>query len=480
MPGSGLPNLGPQYILVPFVSQGWAVGFLFVIHVLIVAFIMGTGWILVFTGSMPLTPANARFERFTHMLARTLEQLYSFGATLAVFALTVLFGLFPRYIAVLTAALNAPLGVIFAAWLVMTLTLLVYYFTWNRLRPRRRRLHQSLILLYSIGETVFIVMIALYTSYQITPPQTPTLTAAFSNPTWFPEALHRVAGNLSYAGFLIAMWAAWMAYRRRRSGTSVDKSFYQWVGHVGFLWGLGFELAQLPIGTYYVFAIQSAGPIGAQTYSKMMLSGTTSQEWLLQLLLLSIMIVLADVYMWSTIRRELAVRRGRYALQRARQLAPAGRIAPLMAGQEDIARQDELTAELGEGLADQRPIRGVDRFAELWTGIGVWVLVVVGALAVFPDAVPVVGSMNFKWGTLAVFLVWSIVSIVLYVVVTRRVTWSVMPQAAVGALLVGGVVITLLMATMGVIRYTNPQTSFIERQAPLPNISVQSILSPKP
>jgi hypothetical protein len=473
-----LPNLGPQTIIIPFVSYGWAVGSLFIIHILIVAFIMGTAWILVFTGSMPLTPKFARFERFTRTMARWLGQIYSLGATFAVFAITVVLGLYPREFSVLVTVLGLPVAIIFAAWLVQTLTLLFYYATWNRLRPANRWAHQALITLYAIAETVFIVMITLFTSYQVTPPATPDLTSAVSNPTWFPEALHRVAGNLSYAGFLIAAWGAYRYWRKRRSGTSVDKTYYHWVAHLGFFWAVGFELAQLPIGTYYVFAIQAAGP---QTYTKMMLAAGTSAEWLLQILLVSILFVLTDVFAWSNVRQAVAETRGRRALQRMRELAPAGTRAPLTAQQEDLLRQQQQTAQLGLRLpAEAEQVRTLDRIAQLWTGLGLWILLAAGVLAVVPSAVPVIGSMNAKWLALGVFLVWSAVTVVLYFLVSRGWTFGNMPRLAMWSMLSAGVCVTVLMVTMGIIRYTNPQTAVIEHQVPLPAVQVQSMLIPQP
>jgi hypothetical protein len=454
MPGGGLPNQGPQQIVIPFVSNGWAVGALFVVHVLVVAFIMGTAWVLVFTGSMPLTPKNARFERFTHTMARWLEQTYSFGATFAVFAIAVLIGLFPRYFAVLTTVLGLPLILIFVAWLFQILTLLLYYFTWNRLRPRHRWAHQSLILVYAVAETVFIVMITLYTSYQLTPPQTPNLASALANPTWFPEALHRVAGNLSYSGFLIAAWGGWRYWHGRRVGTSVDKTYYHWVAHLGFLWAVAFELLQLPIGTYYVFAIQVAGP---GTYTKMMLGGSTSAAWLLQIFLVASLFILGDIYMWASIRAAVAETARRQARQRLRHLGGPGQQV------EEPPRQARL-----------------QRVSALWTGVGLWVLGGSGVLAILPDTIPVIGSMTAKWLALGIFLVWSGVGLVLYFLVSRGWTFGVMAHPALWSIVAAGVCVTILMVTMGVIRYTNPQTSVIERQMPLPAVRVQSLLTPSP
>jgi cytochrome bd ubiquinol oxidase subunit I len=482
MPGGGLPNLGPQYIQIPLVSPKWAVGVLFIIHILLVAWIMGTAWMLVFTGSMPRTSVNERYERFTHYFSERLEQTYSFGATFAVFALTITIPLFPRYWSVIFTAINWPLGVIFAVWLIMTFTVLIYYFSWQRLRPTRRRLHQSIILVYALAETVFIAMITIYTAYQIVPPSTPNVQSALSNTVWLPEAVHRVVGNLSYAGFLIAAWAAWSYYRKRRTGTSVQKAYFHWAAHLGLLWGVGFELAQLPIGTYYVFAIANAGPIGRQTYTKMMLTpGSTSQEWLLQILLLSIMFVLGEIYMWSTIRSIVAERRGRLVLRQLRELAPVAPRTPAAAQQANVALQVEQTTELGERIPDETAApRRIDRGAELWTRIGLIVTAVAGAMACIPDSVPVVGSMSWKWGMLGIFLVWTIVSMVLYFLVTRRAIWGNMSRLSMWTLMIAGACITALMCTMFVIRYTNPQTAYIEHQIPVPAVRVQSILIPQP
>jgi hypothetical protein len=477
--GGGLPNLGPVYIQVPFVSPGWAVGVLFQLHILVAAFIMGVAWMLVFTGFRPATPRFAWHERFTKSLALWLVETYSFGATLAVFAITVLLGLFPRYLSVLVSALGVPLAVIFGAWLIQVLSLVIFYYTWDRWRPRHRWAHQSIMLLYSIAETAFIVMITLYTAYQITPPHTPTLTSAVSNPTWFPEALHRVAGNFSYAGYLIAAWGAWRTWRRRREATSVDRAYYHWVMHLGFLWGLSFELTQIPIGTYYVLAIQRAGP---RTYAKMMLTRGTAAEWLLQILLVAAMFVLGDIYIWLSMRRWADLQRGGRALARIRALAPVAPGAGPVVSQAEAARGGAAIALLGARLDEaEAPTRSwLERWAEPVTRWGLVVMVAALVLAVLPDGIPVIGSMTAKWVALGIFLVQSLVNLVFYVGVSRRWFWGNVPAVALWALMAGGLCIALLMATMGIIRYTNPQTSVIEHQVPLPPVRVQSILTPVP
>ncbi|GAC1449106.1 MAG: hypothetical protein PVSMB4_07020 [Ktedonobacterales bacterium] len=468
-----LPNLGPLNIQVPFVSNGWAVGVLFEAHILVVAFIMGTAWILVYTGSRPRGVHSQRYERFTKTFALWLVVTYSFGATLAVFAITIAFGLFPRYVAVLTSALAVPLLIIFGVWVLMVFGILLYYYLW-KIRERHRAIHQAIIVVYAVAETTFVTLISLFTAYQLTPPRTADLAAAVANPTWLPEVLHRNAGNLSFAGYMIAAWAAYRTVRRQREATSVDLAFYHWAAHLGFLWGVGWELAQLPIGTYYVLAIQQAGP---QTYSTMMLVPGIAWEWILQITLVGLVFLLGDLYIWSSLRWAISTRRGEQAVARMRALAPAGPLASRAAREPDEVRRVDEAAALGGALA--RPeTEQQGRGAELFTRWALWLMGAAIVLAIIPEGVPVAGSMNAKWVSLGIFLVVSLVGMVLYIRASRSWTWATMPPVARRSLMGIGVCVSVLMVTMGTIRYTNPQTAVINGQVTLPAIHTQTILAP--
>lgn len=468
-----LPNIGPLNIQVPFVSNGWAVGVLFQLHILVVAFIMGTAWILVYTGSRPLSAENQRYERFTRTFALWLVETYSFGATLAVFAITVAFALYPRYVSVLTSALALPLAIIFVVWVLMVFGVLLFYYLW-KVRERHRALHQSIIVVYALAETAFVTLISLYTSYQLTPPHTAALAAAVANPTWLPEVLHRNAGNLSFAGYMVAGWAAYRTFRRQREATSVDLAYYHWAAHLGFLWGIGWELAQLPIGTYYVLAIQQAGP---QTYSKMMLVPGIAWEWILQIGLLGLVFLLSDLYIWSSLRWAISARRGERALERVRALAPAGPAASRAGRVADELRRADEAAALGERLARPEAPRR-DRWAEQFTRWALWLMGAALVLAIIPEGVPVAGTMTAKWVSLAIFLVLSLVGVALYMRAARAWSWGTIPPLARRALMGIAVCVTALMVTMGTIRYTNPQTAVINGQVTLPAIHTQTILAP--
>jgi len=77
--------------------------------------------------------------------------------------------------------------------------------------------------------------------------------AVYINPTFVPLNMHRFVGNISYAGFLVAGFAALLYLRSTRDS---DREYYDWMGHWGLVWGFGFLLLQPFIGYGYMKAIR--------------------------------------------------------------------------------------------------------------------------------------------------------------------------------------------------------------------------------
>src|SRR5262249_39730511 len=158
-----------------------------------------------------------------------LVEIYSFGATLAVFGLVLLFGLYPRLMAIMASLFFAPLLGIFAVWCIMTLSLIAYAYLWPKRSSYPWR-HLALMYAYALAETVFIILISMWTSYMLTPNGRNAVQAAF-NATWVPELFHRIIGNVSFAGFMLSGWGGWRAFRKSRRGSSLDRAYYHWVAH---------------------------------------------------------------------------------------------------------------------------------------------------------------------------------------------------------------------------------------------------------
>ncbi len=456
------PNLGPNPINFPFfLPNGYTIGILMQAHILLVAFIMGAAIIMAVSGSVPPSRQSKPWERFTKTFAWFLVETYSFGATLAVFGLVLMFGLYPRLMAIMASLFFAPLLGIFAAWITMTLSLVAYAYLWSK-REGHRVLHQSLIYIYAIAETAFIVLITMWTSYLLTPNGRDAVQAAF-NATWGPELFHRIVGNVSYAGFLIAAWGGWRAFRKRRRGSSLDKSYYHWVAHFGFLWGITFEMLQPLVGYFYVLQIQAGNPT---TYYRMML-GDKAWAWLLQIALVGLTFFLSDLYMWLSIRRGIIERQGIRALTGMR--AEAGIGAPAAEELRTFSTM-KLVMQLGRREAHPTP---QDRLTKRYCNAALWALGILAVLGVIPESVPVLGSMVTKYASLIGFVVFTLITLYIYWRQSKKWTWGNMGRGAQWTLVSLAAVLILLMIVMGGIRYSNPQTNVINGTMPLPSLQIQ-------
>ncbi len=457
-----VPNQGPNPIHFPsFLPNGYTIGIVMQFHILLVAFIMGAAVIMAVSGSIPPNRQSKPWERFTRTFAWFLAETYSFGATLAVFGLVLMFGLYPRLMAILASLFFAPLLAIFAAWIIMSVSIVSYAYLWHR-RAENRALHQSLIIVYALAETVFIVLISMWTSYLLTPNGRDAVKAAF-NATWGPELFHRLVGNVSYAGFLIAAWGGWRAWRKRRRGSSLDKAYYHWVAHFGFLWGIGFEMLQPLVGYFYVMSIRAGN---YTTYSIMML-GDKAWAWLLQIALVGLTFFLSDLYMWLSIRRGIIERQGIQALTQMRVEAGVGAPTP-----EEIRTYSTMKHVMQLGRREGQPTQR-ERLTRRWCSIALAALGIFGVLAIIPEQVPVLGSMAVKYICLIGFVALTLVTIPIYWRQSKKWTWGNMGWGAQWTLVSLGFVLILLMIVMGGIRYSNPQTSVITGSMPLPALQVQ-------
>jgi cytochrome d ubiquinol oxidase subunit I len=456
------PNLGPNPIHFPFfLPNGYTIGIVMEAHILLVAFIMGAAIIMTVSGSIPPHRQSKSWERFTKTFAWFLAETYSFGATLAVFGLVLMFGLYPRLMAIMASLFFAPLLAIFATWIIMTVSLIAYAYLWPK-REGHRVMHQSLIYIYATAETAFIVLISMWTSYMLTPNGRNAVQAAF-NATWGPETFHRIIGNVSYAGFLLAAWGGWRAFRKRRRGSSLDRAYYHWVAHFGFLWGIIFEMFQPLVGYLYVLRIQAGNPT---TYYRMML-GDKSWAWLLQIALVGLTFVLSDLYMWLSIRRGTRERQGIEALTAMRVGAGVG--APSI---DELRSRSTMKQVMQLGAQEGQPTRR-DRLIRLYTTAGLWALGILTILGFIPASVPILGSMTTKYICLIGFVAFTLLTLFIYWRQSRQWTWGNMGAGAQWTLVSLGAVLMLIMIVMGGIRYSNPQTSVIEDTLPLPSIPIQ-------
>jgi cytochrome d ubiquinol oxidase subunit I len=268
---------------VPVIGNNLVIPLLVVPHILIAAYIIGINLIAATSELVGMITKQRRYDRFARNAAKTTLLLFAVGSSLAFTFILALITLYP----VLFSHLQNIFFWVFLAETFMfvgeVITVYAWYIAWDKM-AYRKNLHVTMGFvagLFGLAQMIFINVVA---AYMLTPSIAPATNVGwtFLNPTYMPLNMHRFVGNFSYAGFLIAGYAA---YRYLRMSSEEDREYYDWLGHWGIIWGFGFLLIQPFIGYEYMTEIKAHSP-GAFEY--LMLG---PKSWLFNLLMIELLIM---------------------------------------------------------------------------------------------------------------------------------------------------------------------------------------------
>ncbi|MDQ3910784.1 MAG: cytochrome ubiquinol oxidase subunit I [Actinomycetota bacterium] len=265
-------------------------------HILWAAFIVGILLIASVSEYMAVLTKQPKYDRFAKGAAIATILLFATGSFTPILGLLMLVTLYPVFWSYAQNILFWPL---FAeAFMFVGEIILIYawYASWDKL-AYRKKLHVVL------GFTAAMLLIAQQTfinvvgSYLLTPAlaEATNVAATYLNPTFVPLNMHRFVGNISYAGFLVAGFAAWRYLRSTGEG---DREYYDWMGHWGLIWGFGFVLLQPILGFGYLKSIREHN---SAAFDYIMLG---DKAWLFNLLViwLGIMSVTSVAYCLHKLR----------------------------------------------------------------------------------------------------------------------------------------------------------------------------------
>ena len=123
-----------------------------------------------------------------------------------------------------------------------------------------------------------------------------TTWQATTNPLWNPLNLHRVLANMVLGGFVAAAYAA---VRSLAARTDEARERYDWMGYVGNFVGMA-ALLPLPFAGYYLGReIYGYSPIMGND----MMGGAFSWSFILQALLIGMLFLGANYYLWVGMQR---------------------------------------------------------------------------------------------------------------------------------------------------------------------------------
>lgn len=288
---AGSFSINQPSIQIPFITNRWAVGFFFLVHIIFGSFTMGALVLGPTYEWIGLRREDPRYERLARALGNVNLKIFSLGATLGGFAVIVLTALYPTFFVQLITLFFWPAVVAFSIWFLTLGGILLYNLRWDQFRLRKGA-HILIGYATAATEHIFLFIIVALDSYLLTP-RPGQGTAAFFNPSYWPELGHRFVGNLSWASFFVAAVAAAYAASSRQPA---NRLYFHWAARTSLVVGFATLLVQIVLGAVFVESIKQASP-GAFHYS---LQGPFAWLWLIQATFIAILLVGSNVYFWQS------------------------------------------------------------------------------------------------------------------------------------------------------------------------------------
>ena len=270
------------------------------LHLDLAAFIIGAPVFIVLSEFIGWRRKDPRFERLAHEMTHVTVMMYSLTALLGGFFIFLLIGLYPKPTEFLFR-LFLPIWIFLypIGFLIETVLLYLYNYTWDRWQERRKSLHIWIGGgLFLVG-TVIMFLQNSVASFMLTPVkdwQNASLWQLMNNPTWWPLNLHRLIANVTFGGFVTGMVAAIMYLNAK---TDEDRAFYDWMGFVGNFIGL-FTFALLAVPGYIFGKEIYAYDASLGIY---MMSDRLSMYFEMQGVLIGTSYLAGVYYMWLNMKR---------------------------------------------------------------------------------------------------------------------------------------------------------------------------------
>jgi cytochrome bd-type quinol oxidase subunit 1 len=269
-------------------------------HILFAAFILGAPIFVVISEWIGMRKRDPRYDRLAKEVTKVTAILYSMTALTGGLFVLFLVGLYPSLTTFMVSHFFPIFAVIYPLlFIAETLVLYLYWYTWDSLTGPKKGRHVAIgVLLNIIGLTTLAVINA-PTSFMNTPPhplETATLWQSIYNYSWMPLNLHRTIGNVTFGGFITGLIAAYMYMF---SKTAEERAYYDWMGFVGNLIGVG-ALLLLPVAGYILAAEffdydASIGPY--------MMADQLSMYFEMQGAMVGLIFMASNLYIWLSMKR---------------------------------------------------------------------------------------------------------------------------------------------------------------------------------
>ncbi len=312
-----VPNPPPAEF--PYTGNRTAVWIVAQLHILFAAFILGAPIFVVISEWLGYRKQDPRYDRLAKEVMKVTVILYSMTALTGGLFIFVLLAAYPQFTTWLINHFFLIFAVVYPLLFIgETIVLYLYFYTWDAWKGDKKARHIALGVLLNIIGTVTLFVIDGPTAFMNTPAkaegvslveyiQQATLWDKIYNYSWMPLNLHRLVGNVTFGGFITGLIAAYMYMG---SKTDEERSYYDWMGFVGNLIGVG-ALLLLPFMGYLLSYELCDYDASICPY---MMADQLSMFFEMQGAMIGLVFLASNYYIWLSMKRIEGVERVRMSV----------------------------------------------------------------------------------------------------------------------------------------------------------------------
>jgi cytochrome bd ubiquinol oxidase subunit I len=293
----------PAYRTFPILGSRLAVWAIAQLHLNFAAFILGVPIFAVIIEIMGWRTGQEGYDWLSHEFVKLTFAAFSTTALLGALLLFLFVGYYPRFWNFFTGIFFTTYWVYALLFFAETFTVYLWYYGWDWLSGPRKWIHVGLGVLSNLFGTAILLVANSWVTFMMSPSgitEQGTLKgsvwAAVFNPTWMPINIHRLIANIVFGGTVAGAYAA---FRFLGAKTDEERARYDWMGYVGNFVALSAFIV-LPFAGYYlgreIYAFN-------QTMGITMMGGFMSWLWIIQAILIGILFLGSNYYLWLGMER---------------------------------------------------------------------------------------------------------------------------------------------------------------------------------
>ncbi|HEX5549868.1 MAG TPA: cytochrome ubiquinol oxidase subunit I [Nitrospira sp.] len=303
----------------PYTGNRTAVWIVAQLHILFAAFILGAPIFVVISEWLGYRKQDPRYDRLAKEVMKVTVILYSMTALTGGLFIFVLLATYPQFTTWLINHFFLVFAVIYPLLFIgETILLYLYFYSWDAWKGDKKARHIALGVVLNLIGTITLFVIDGPTSFMNTPVKaegvspteflmTATLWDKIYNYSWMPMNLHRLVGNVTFGGFITGLVAAYMYMAAKKDE---ERAYYDWMGFVGNLIGVG-ALLFLPFMGYLLAYELCDYDASICPY---MMADQLSMFFEMQGAMVGLIFLASNYYIWLSMKRIEGVERVRMTI----------------------------------------------------------------------------------------------------------------------------------------------------------------------